>query len=185
MKKQLAKLWMRITGWEVTGGLPAHVKKCVMVAAPHTSNFDIVYTLATFFMLDTPLNYTIKQEWLSRFLIGPLLKSTGAIGVNREKTTNLVDSLADLFNHTDHLVLLIPPEGTRDYRKKWKTGFYYAALKAKVPIVLSYLDYKKKIGCIGVCFMPTGDFEKDMEILKEFYRDVTPRYPENFCLDIY
>lgn len=183
MMKLISKVYFSLSGWTATGSLPPEVKKCVMVAAPHTSNFDFSLSRAACYILNIKLRYLIKKE-LMVFPLGAFFKSTGAIGVKRDKATNLVDKLIDLLNKSDELVVMISPEGTRKTTRKWKTGFYYAALGANVPIVLAYLDYKKKVACIGPVIYPTGDFIKDMEQVKEFYKNITPKYPLNYSLEI-
>lgn len=173
-------------GWRIEGGPPKNVNKYIMVAAPHTSNFDYIFAMATFYQLKLPVKYLIKREWLDNFLIGKMLKTSGAIGVNRSKSTTMVDALANLLTDSkENMALVVPAEGTRKLVHKWKTGFYYVALKAQVPLQLCYLDYPKKLAGMGPIFMPTGDFEKDMEILKDFYKDIVPRHPDRFSLDIY
>ena len=172
-------------GWKIQGKLPPDIKKGVLIAAPHTSNWDYIYALGACNKLKVPIKLLIKKVWVEVFLIGSLIKGAGGIGVDRSQKLNLVDSLADLLSTGDDIMMMIPPEGTRKLVKQWKTGFYYVALKAKVPIVLSFLDYKNKIAGIGPHFMPTGNFEKDMQILKDFYKDKSAKFPEKFCLDIY
>ncbi|MGE5373047.1 MAG: 1-acyl-sn-glycerol-3-phosphate acyltransferase [Solirubrobacterales bacterium] len=185
MLKQVLLFFFWFFGWKFQGGLPGEIKRCVMVAAPHTSNWDFVIARAAFYRMNVPVRFVIKREWLHKFWVGGLLRESGAVGVNREKSMNKVDALAALLAGEEDIIMLIPPEGTRNRVPKWKTGFYYAALKARVPIVLSYLDYGKRIAEIGPWFMPTGDFQADMELLKSYYKDIKGRYPENFCLDIY
>jgi len=170
-------------GWQVEGGIPAEVKKCVMVAAPHTSNFDFGITRAVFYMLDIKVRYLAKKE-LMTFPLGGFFKATGAISVERDKKSNLVDHMVDILNRSEEMVILVAPEGTRKLSEKWKTGFYYAALKAEVPIILAFLDYKRKVGGIGHMFYPTGDLISDMQQIKDFYRNIIPRHPENFSLEI-
>lgn len=172
-----------LLGWKVKGSFPP-VKKCVMVGAPHTTNMDFILGMATFYKLNIPVRYLIKKDWVNVFGLGRVLKASGAIGVDRSVRTNVVDMMADLLKSEDRIVLVVTPEGTRKLARKWKTGFYYAALKANVPLVLSSLDYRKKETEIGPCIVPSGDFQKDMDLVREFYKDKTPRYPEKFSLDI-
>lgn len=183
MMKLLSRFWFWITGWKIQGQFPQGVKKVVITAAPHTSNWDFVHARAAFYILNVPLNYTIKKE----FLIGPLgwmLKSMGAIAIDRspkrqgESRRSTVEAMAELFENRDSLAVMVTPEGTRKHAPKWKTGFYYTALKADVPIVLGFLDYKNKIAGIGPMLKPTGNIEEDMEFMKAFYRTKTGRYPE-------
>ena len=175
-----------IMGWKVQGKMPAHINKCILVAAPHTSNVDFLLAMAAFYKMKLPIRYLIKQEWLNVFLLKGIFKNSGALGVERSKNNTMVDALAELITTSEeNMAVMISPEGTRKLAPKWKTGFYYAALKARVPIVLSHLDYAKKIAAIGPSFMPSGCFKKDMLILKNYYKDITPKFPEQFSLDIY
>lgn len=185
MLKHFTLFMFKVFGWKINGAFPSHIRKGILVAAPHTSNWDFVFAIAFFYKLKIPFRYTIKQEWLKRFFIGNIMNKSGAIGVDRSKHANMVDAIAELFETNDDIIIVVQPEGTRKLAKKWKTGFYQVALKANVPLILGSLDYRKKIAYIGPSFMPTGDYYKDMEILKEFYKDITPKRPENFCLEIY
>lgn len=179
----LAKLWFWLKGWKIEGEMPKGVKKAVMTAAPHTSNWDFVWARAAFYVLKVPLNYTIKKE----FIKGPLgwmLKSMGAIPIDRrpkkagESRKSMVDAMADLFKSREQLFVMVTPEGTRKFASKWKTGFYFTALSAGVPIVLGFLDYKNKIAGIGPTVYPSGNLEEDMETIKAFYRTKTGKFPE-------
>ena len=183
----MAKLFSRfvfwLTGWKVVGAFPEDVRKAVMIAAPHTSNWDLLYARCAFFLLDIPLRYTIKKE----LMVGPvgwMLRMLGAIPIDRSKTgargkRSMVDAMADLFDeYEEELVVMVTPEGTRKYAPRWKTGFYRVAEKAQVPIVLGYLDYAKKHAGVGPVFNTTGDIDKDIEEIQAFYRTKTARYPE-------
>lgn len=154
-----------------------------MVAAPHTSNHDFHIARAACYILNINLKYLIKKE-LMFFPLGLFFKATGGLGVERGKNSNLVSQLVDMLRNADEMVIMISPEGTRKNTKKWRTGFYYAALGAGVPIVLSYLDYKRKIACVGPAIYPTGDYQLDMEPVKEFYKDITPKHPAKYSIEI-
>ncbi|MFZ5645332.1 MAG: 1-acyl-sn-glycerol-3-phosphate acyltransferase [Bacillota bacterium] len=184
MMKLISRVLLFILGWRTTGGLPAGIKKCVMVAAPHTSNHDFYIARAACYAMNVKVKYLIKKSWMF-FPMGLFFKATGALAVDRNKSSNMVNSIVELFNKSKELHILISPEGTRKTARKWKTGFYYLALGANVPIALSYLDYKKKIACIGPLIYPTGDFVRDMQPVLEFYRDITPKNPQNYVLEIY
>lgn len=175
----------RLLGWKMQGDIPSDIDKCVIIVAPHTSNFDFIFGIVAAFKIRLPVRYLIKDEWLKRFAIGPLMKSCGALGITRSQRKNMVDHMADLLNRNEKIALAFPPEGTRKLMKKWKTGFYYVALKAKVPIVMCSLDYGKKTVSIGEYFIPTGDYKKDMNIVREFYSDITAKHPNKFSLAIY
>lgn len=177
--------WLIYTfnGWKVKGQLPPDVKKCVMLAAPHTSNYDLVYALVGLKKLNVKVQFTIKKEWL-RFPFGMFIKPLGAIGIDRgpkkDERISMVDAMADLFEGKDELTILVTPEGTRKNVKKWKSGFYYVAEKANVPIALGYLDYKNKISGIGPVIYPCGDYEKDLRQIQEFYATIPAKFPEKF-----
>ncbi|HYG38459.1 MAG TPA: lysophospholipid acyltransferase family protein [Cytophagales bacterium] len=180
MFRILSKLIFKISGWKIGGEIPP--KRCVMVGAPHTSNADFFNAIPVFFILRLKLRYLAKKE-LFKFPFGLLFKATGGIPVDRsKKNMRMVDTMIELFNQYDDLVLLIPVEGTRGYVKEWKTGFYHVAVGAKVPIALGYLDYSKKEAGFGPTFWPTGDKEKDIAKIKEFYRGVKAKYPEKSSL---
>lgn len=183
MMKMISKLLFRFTGWQTSGSLPPEIKKCVLVAAPHTSNHDFGLARAACYIMNINIKYLIKKGWLF-FPMGIFFKATGAIAVDRKKSTNLVNGIVDLFNKSEELKVLISPEGTRQSVTRWRTGFYYAAMGANVPIVLTYLDYKKKVAGIGPVLYPTGDFARDMQPVFDFYKDITPKNPLKYNLQI-
>ena len=175
----LSKLLFKVSGWHVEGGLTAETRRCVMVAAPHTSNWDFIYARAAFYLMDAPIRFTIKKEFM-RFPFGGLLRSMGALPVDRSKNTKMVDTMVRIFLETrGDMCILVTPEGTRKYQPRWRRGFYHVALNANVPIVLGYLDYARKEAGIGPTFYPTGNIEADMEEIMAFYRTKTARFPEN------
>lgn len=177
--KLLARFIFWISGWKLKERLPSHIKKCVVIAAPHTSNWDFVYAMAAFYLMDMRIKYVAKKE-LFFFPLGVLLKALGGIPVDRSKKTNLVERMVRLFDTHEQLYLLIPPEGTRKNVSTWKTGFYYTALNAKVPLVCGYLDYAKKEAGLGLIIEPSGDYEADLKTIKSFYKNITPKYPQQF-----
>ena len=178
----IPKLIFKMAGWKAVGGIPPEIKKCVLVAAPHTSNWDFVYGLCALSIMGIKLNYLAKKE-LFHFPIKRFLISLGGIAVDRSKSNSLVDSMVKLFNENEQLILMVPPEGTRKKVDKWKTGFYYTALNANVPIVLGILDYAKKEAYIGKLFEPTGDITKDFEFFREFYKNATPKNMDCFSVE--
>jgi 1-acyl-sn-glycerol-3-phosphate acyltransferase len=141
----------------------------VLIAAPHTSNWDLPYTLMVAFVLRLNLYWMGKQS-LFRWPFGPVMRWLGGIAVDRSKSTNLVAASAQAIrNAKGPLQLTVPPEGTRSKTRYWKTGFYYIALEAQVPIVMAYMDYGRKVSGLGPVFHPTGDIDKDMAAIKTFY----------------
>lgn len=175
----LSKLLFKITGWKLVGNLTPENRRCVMVAAPHTSNWDFIYARAAFYLMDAPIRFTIKKEFI-RFPFGGLLRSMGALPVDRSKNTKMVDAMIRIFNETPgDMCVLVTPEGTRKYQPRWRRGFYHVAMGANVPIVLGYVDYARKEAGIGPTFYPTGDVDADMEKIMAFYRTKKGRFPEN------
>ncbi len=177
-----------LTGWTFKKNIPA-IKQCVMIAAPHTSNWDFLYTRLAFVLMDIPVKITIKDSYM-RFPYGPVIRAMGGIGINRrpkkegEERASMVQMMADLFKEHEDLVMLVTPEGTRSLRTKWKTGFYHIAVLANVPIALGYLDYEKKEAGVGKLVYPSGDMKKDMQEIMAFYKDIAPHTPEKFSIDI-
>ena len=161
--------FLKLTGWRVEGALPAHAAKSVLIAAPHTSNWDLPYTLMVAFALR--LNpYWMGKHSLFKAPFGPVMRWLGGIAVNREQSSNLVAASAQAIAEADGpLQLIVPPEGTRAKTRYWKTGFYYIARGAQVPIVMAYMDYAQKRSGLGPLFEPTGDMDADMAAIKAFY----------------
>jgi 1-acyl-sn-glycerol-3-phosphate acyltransferase len=161
--------FLKLTGWKVTGQLPPGCEKSVFIAAPHTSNWDLPYTLMVAFSLRLNI-YWMGKEQLFKPPFRGVMMWLGGIPVDREKSSNLVAASADAIRAADGpLQLVVPPEGTRSKTRYWKTGFYYIAVSAQVPIVMAYMDYANKAGGLGPVFLPTGDIDADMTAIKAFY----------------
>lgn len=170
--------YLTIMRWKLRGDWPRELKKFVLVAAPHTSNWD---GLA---MLSMGSYYRARIKWMGKksLTTGPfgwLIKMIGCVPVDRSKPTSLVEQMAEAFAEREQMCLLVPPEGTRSKVKEWKSGFYHIAVAAKVPIVLSALDYGTKSGGIIGVFHPTGDYEADLPKIMAFYADMKGKYPDN------
>ena len=172
----LSKGYLKLIGWRRVGQLP-EFPKCVMIAAPHTSNWDAPIALAMVFA------YRLKAHWLVkhtafRWPFRGVLKWLGAIPIDRTKSTDVVGQMIEELRKRAELVLLLSPEGTRKRVTRWKTGFYHIARGAGVPMVLAFLDYARKEGGIGPIFHPTGNFETDMRQILAFYATITGKHPE-------
>ncbi len=182
------KLLFKISGWRITHYLPSTIKKCVILAAPHTSNWDFVLGIGALKIMKLKLRFVIKKEWI-RFPFKKLMFSLGAIAIDRTPSISgerkgTVDAMAELFNQQDELQLMITPEGTRSRVEKWRTGFYYVALKANVPIALGFMNYENKTCGIDKLIYPTGNFESDMKQIMDFYKNIKGKNNENFSLDL-
>ena len=167
--RRFSLAFLKWKGWTVSGSLPAEHPKCVLIAAPHTSNWDLPYTLMVAFALRLNVYWMGKQQ-IFRWPFGPVMRWLGGISVNREQSSNLVAASAAALVAADGPVqLIVPPEGTRSKTRYWKTGFYWIAHTAKMPIVMAYMDYERKLSGLGPTFVPSGDIEADMVKIKAFY----------------
>jgi 1-acyl-sn-glycerol-3-phosphate acyltransferase len=172
--------FLRWNGWTIEGALPASASRCVLIAAPHTSNWDLPYTLMVAFALRLHIRWMGKAS-LFRFPYGGAMRWLGGIAVDRSKNNNLVAASADALKQADGpLQLVVPPEGTRGKTRHWKTGFYFIALEARVPVILAFMDYRRKVSGLGPVFTPSGDVDADMAKIKAFYAGVQGRNPDQF-----
>ncbi len=179
--KLLSKFVLKIWGWKIHGIIPPGIEKCVVIAAPHTSNWDFFIGRFAYFAIGVKIKFLIKKE-VFFFPLGPILRAWGGIAVDRGKQNNIVGQVVDHFNKSESLYVLITPEGTRKLNKRWKKGFYHIAEKANVPIAFGYADFKKKEAGVGLVIYPCGDYKKDLKIIQDFYRDKAAKYPEQFNL---
>ncbi len=185
MIKLACELLFRLRGWRYENRLLETPRACVMVGAPHTSNWDFVPAMVVARRVKHA-KFVIKHEWL-RFPLGLVMRPIGAIGVDREKIKqgeqrSSTDLMAQLFQQHADLMLMIAPEGTRKANSAWKSGFWHIAQKAGVPIVLAFADYQKKVAGLGLVLVP-GDFEEDMRTIMAFYAQIRAHAPEKFALD--
>ncbi|MEZ4293671.1 MAG: lysophospholipid acyltransferase family protein [Polyangiaceae bacterium] len=176
VRRWVGETWLRAFGWEVAGGPPG-VPKAVVVAAPHTSNWDFPFTMAVAFALDLEISWLGKHT-LFEGVHGHFFRWMGGIPVDRRSRHNLVSQVVDVLDARDELLIIVPPEGTRSRASRWKTGFYYIAAGAKVPIVLGFLDFENKRGGLGDLLWPSGDIESDMAKIREFYREIRGKHPD-------
>ena len=173
---------MRLTGWRTEGMTPDEIAaypKFILIAAPHTSNWDFPITLMLCFVLRLRVYWMAKASlfawpirWLSRWL--------GGIPINRSASNNTVQNTIAAFGARERLAVIVAPEGTRGKVTHWKTGFYHMAHGAGVPIALAYLDFKHKTGGIGKMFIPSGDIAADMEEIQRFYAGITGKNSDQF-----
>ena len=172
--------FLKATGWKIQGQLPVNGRKSVLIAAPHTSNWDLPYTLMVAFALRLNVYWMGKQSIFKPPFRG-VMRWLGGIPIQRESSNNVVEASISAIQHADGPVqLIVPPEGTRSTARSWKTGFYYIALGAKVPIVMAYMDYARKESGLGPVFEPTGNIEVDMAASQAFYAPFKGKNPDQF-----
>lgn len=164
-------------GWTLKGGLPKDIKKCVLIGAPHTSNWDFIYSRAALYQWNIPLKLLVKDS-LFFFPLGPILKSMGAIPVKRDAKTGMVEAMANQLKASDDLIILLAPEGTRSKVDSFKKGFYHTAKLAGVPIVCGYLDYENKVAAIEKVIYPGEDMEADLQAIYDYYKPIKGKHPE-------
>ena len=163
MKKMLyGFIFCRLMGWKITGTINPKIKKCVIIVIPHTSWHDFYLGLLTRGIIGLEMNFVAKKE-LFKFPFGSYFRWMGGAPIDRSGGLNKVDSIAAIFKKKQIFRMAISPEGTRKKVDKLKTGFYYIAVKAKVPIIPVGFDYQKKEVKIGEALYPTGDFTNDMK----------------------
>lgn len=165
----------RMRGWKAHGAPPAD-GRCVIIAAPHTSNWDFLYFIGLTEDIGIQPHFMAKDS-LFRWPMGKFMRDMGGVPVVRSSRQNVVDTMAAEFARRDRFMLTIAPEGTRGKVGQWRTGFYHIAMKAGVPLVVGMMDYGTKTGGLGPAIWPTGDYDADMAKIFEFYRTVTPRHP--------
>ncbi len=181
MKKAIyGFIFYRILGWKTNVTVPNY-DKCVICAAPHTSNWDLFIGKLFYGAMGRKACFMMKKEWFF-FPLGLIFKSIGGIPVNRGRKSSLVDQMAERFANSKRFQLAITPEGTRKANPEWKKGFYFIALKAQVPIVLIGVDYRTKNITATKAIMPSGDLEKEMREVKLYYKDFEGKNPKNFAL---
>ena len=183
MSKSFYKFILSIFGWKIVGenNFP---RKCLVVAAPHTSNWDFIIGRCYSYAVGIYPRYLAKSQ-LFLPLVGTFFRWNGAIPVDRSLKNNMVDQITGMYNCSDDLIICLSPEGTRKRVDKWKTGFYHIAYGAKIPIVLLMIDYKKKqIGSLCQFFL-SGNFEEDMVKIQEIYKGVSGKIPLNYNTKIY
>jgi len=178
LSRSIGKFFLLLLRWKGVGELP-NVNKCVLIVAPHTSNWDFVIGISIY------LAYGIDGHWFGKHTIfkstfGKLLKWLGGIPVERKAQHGFVEQLIEMFKESDQMILALSPEGTRKKTKHWKKGYYYIALGAKVPIFLVSLDYKRRELEFGPLITPNGNYEEQAAEIKAYYNTKTPKKPDLF-----
>ncbi|MDR1526900.1 MAG: 1-acyl-sn-glycerol-3-phosphate acyltransferase [Dysgonamonadaceae bacterium] len=180
MVRKLYSVLFRLTGWK--SSIQAEIlPKCVICVAPHTSNWDFILGLLFYKSIGGNPHILMKKSWFV-FPLNYILKAMGAVPVDRNRRTSLTDQMRDEFACRTHFQLAIAPEGTRKKNPQWKSGFYYIAWEAHVPIMLAYLDYTKKIVGVIENFIPNGNVLDDIENIKQKYKYIVGKKPGQFAI---
>ena len=165
--RPIGKLWLWAGGWKVAGEMP-DLPKFIIVAAPHKTNWDLPNALAA------GLHYGLRIHWMGKdslfkWPFGGVMRRLGGIPIDRSKSNNVVAQMVETFDSADRLILVIPPEGTRGEVARWKSGFYHIAHGAKVPLVLAFIDYKRREVGVAQMFHTTGDYDTDLAKIQAVY----------------
>lgn len=180
LMRWLALAYLKLAGWKVEGQLPENARVSVFIAAPHTSNWDLPFTLMAAFVFRLDIYWMGKEE-IFKPPFRALMMWLGGIPVRRAQSNNLVaESAQALKDAARPMQLVVPPEGTRSKVRYWKTGFYHIAQAAHVPIVLSYLDFGTKRLGLGPLLIPSGNLEADMVTIKAFYAPIRGKNPHQY-----
>lgn len=170
--------FFRLAGWRVEGDVPLD-RKMVVIAAPHTSNWDLPFMLAVSMYYRAPLRWMGKASLVTG-PFGWLMRWLGCIPIDRSKANDVVSQMVDVFAAADDMLVAIPPEGTRSKVRYWKTGFYNIAHGAGVPVAFGFLDYKRKVGGISQTLTTTGDYDEDLKRIRAFYDEVPGKFPAQY-----
>jgi len=169
----------KFSGWKVEGEIP-NLKKFILVGAPHTSNWDFVHALILIWAVDLKLNVLAKHTLFEIPFLKNILSGIGGIPVNRKNPQLVVDEVSKLTERDGGVIIGLTPEGTRKRVEKWKSGFLRIAKQTDCKIVLIGIDFEKKICSFSGFFEPTGDNDRDIEFIKNFYKNFKPKIPSNF-----
>ena len=176
MLKNFSKFILNLVGWHVDVIMPEE-KKFIMIGAPHTTNWDLPLGLLCFWSVQIKITWVAKKQ----LFFGPLnyfFRKLGGIPVDRSIHTGFIKQIANQFDEHEEMIIGLTPEGTRSRSEYWKTGFYYIAQEANIPICLAYVDFPSRTIGFGKMLYPSGDIEKDFEIIKTFYQDKRGKFPE-------
>ncbi len=171
------RLYLFVGRWTLLNHPPAGLRKAVLVAAPHTSNWDFPVTVTAAWASNYKLRW-LGKDTLLKPPLGWLLRPLGLIAIDRSKPSGTVAALAEAFAAVDRLIIAVPASGTRSKRPRWKSGFYHIAREAQVPVLCAYVDYKRHEIKYGPCFIPSGDVKADMDLVREFFEHPEGLWPE-------
>ena len=178
MLRLLARAFLFTMGWKPEGA-PPETPRFVLIAAPHTSNWDLAYLLALAEVYDLRISWMGKHQ-IFRWPFGGLFRALGGIPIRRHERADRVGAMAQEFAERERFALVVPAEATRSWAPYWKSGFYHIARRAGVPIVMGFLDYARRRGGFGPALVATSDVAEDMDLIRAFYADKVGKYPESF-----
>jgi len=179
--KPLFALW-RLGGWDYDRQMP-NIDKMMLVMAPHTTFRDYFHSIPVAIHERRRPSIMMKKELLQFPIMGWFFKLGGGFGVDRHHSQNTVEQVVDYIKQQDRIVMIIAPEGTREYTTHWKTGFYHIAMAAEIPIVMVYLNYTNKRAGFSEVYYPTGDIQKDYQWMSDFFeQNGSAKYPNQFGL---
>ena len=173
-------LLYKVCGWTKEVSV-SHPKKYIICLAPHTSNWDFVLGQLYSHADGVKINFLMKKEWFF-FPLCALFRRLGGIPVNRQKKGSMTDALAETAQQSEVFRLCVTPEGTRKSNPEWKKGFYYIALKAGLPILLYGVDYERKLIQCTKVVVPTGEIDREMAEIKEYFKNFKGKHPEQFAI---
>jgi 1-acyl-sn-glycerol-3-phosphate acyltransferase len=176
LSPKLADFVLRLISWQVDVTLPK-VRKYVVIGAPHTTGWDLFYLMLMKLSTGIDMKW-VGKDTLFRWPLGVFMRWLGGVPVKRHSNNNFVEQIAEQFRQREELIIAIAPEGSRGKTSHWRTGFYYIALGADVPIALGFIDYPSRVIGIGPSLLPSGDIQADFSKIKAFYDGKTGRYPE-------
>lgn len=178
MRAIFSFFYFKVMGWKMNGAFPPDLKKYIVAVAPHTSSWDFIIGVMARSILKMQNTKFLGKSSLFKPPFGWFFRAIGGYPVDRTKHNDMVQQVVTIFNQHDTFILGLAPEGTRQKVDKLKTGFYYIALRAGVPIIPCGFDFAKKEVIIGQPYYPSSDIEKDMGYLMKFYRNITGKKPE-------
>lgn len=176
IKYWLGRAWLGLFGWTVCGEVPSG-SKYVLVGAPHTSNWDFPFAIAACYVFRIRIHWMGKDA-LFRWPYGWFMRMLGGIAIDRSNPHGVVREIAGQYKKHDNLIIVIAAKGTRKKTEYWKSGFYWIAHTAEVPVLCGYLDYRNRRACLGPTLLPSGDVKKDMEQIRVFFKDMHGKHPQ-------
>ena len=177
MLSAVSRWWLDLLGWDIVGQYPKELKKFVVIVMPHTSWWDFPLGVLVRSSLQVDINFVAKKS-LFRPPFGWFFRWMGGYPVDRSRRSHLVDQVVEMFEKHDHFLLTIAPEGTRNKVDRLRTGFYYIALGAGVPILMVKFDYEHREVVISDPFWPSGDKDADFQIIIDYFKGVKGKHPD-------